>query len=647
VWLGVVLVEDPTENDTQLGSRAGSPFGHYRLRRLLGRGGFGEVYEAEDTVMDRMVAVKLLAPAYSQNKAFRERLYREARAAGRLHDPHVVPIHQCGEIDGQLYIDMRLIKGTDLQAVLARRGALTPALAVAIVRQIASALDAAHADQMVHRDVKPGNILLTDDDFACLVDFGLANAATDAKLTSSGTTIGTFAYMAPERLSNAEVSHRADIYALACVLYECLTGSPPYPTGDLPALITAHLTAPIPRPSQHRSQVTPGFDNVIRRGMAKSPDERYASAGQLAAAAQHVLTTSDQDHVETILASTEAAHRPDHVQPTSTAQASASSSPTKPRSHQAKQSVAADQRHRPETQRKLEATPVRKRRTSWIVAAVVAIPLLVGGSVIAWHPWERQALSSSTGSPQPLTSTEPSTPPALGPTATKPPPPTLFSAKAIDQVLLTADHLSKVLTANFSDNPSVGGRGGLGLNSSSYGMSDHSQQVTPPSCVGVVFTGEHDVYASADPTAIKTQTFGAPYGVNAGTPHLLQQTGAVLPSVEDAQQFLTSSEGKWKACGSLKVSATFGYESGAGYILGGVVSQGDLITVGMASTNNLGPTNGADACEQAMGVRKNVVVEVRTCEAPDLTSAPASPDLVWVVPDAEKVAKAMLDNVVP
>ena len=279
-------MEEPTTFDGPPGLRAGSRFGHYRLRRLLGEGGFGQVWEAEDTAMDRVVALKLLATPYSQSQVFRQRLYREARAAGRLHEPHVVPIHQCGEIDGQLYIDMRLIKGTDLQTVLARDGPLSPARAVAIVRQIAAALDAAHAEQMVHRDVKPANIMLADDDFACLLDFGIANAATDAKLTSSGTTVGTFAYMAPERFSNAEVTHRVDIYALACVLYECLTGSPPYAIGDLPALITAHLTAPIPRPSQFRSQIiSAGFDDVIARGMAKKPKDRYASAGELAAAA--------------------------------------------------------------------------------------------------------------------------------------------------------------------------------------------------------------------------------------------------------------------------------------------------------------------------------------------------------------------------
>ena len=140
--------------------------------------------------MHRVVALKLLSSSYSHDPAFRERLFREARTAGRLHDPHVVPIHSCGEIDGQLYIDMRLIDGTDLQGVLDADGPLHPARAVAIVRQIAAALDAAHTEQVIHRDVKPANILLGDSDFACLVDFGLANAATDTKLTSEGTTVG-------------------------------------------------------------------------------------------------------------------------------------------------------------------------------------------------------------------------------------------------------------------------------------------------------------------------------------------------------------------------------------------------------------------------------------------------------------------------
>jgi len=201
------------------GSRVGSWFGPYRLIRLLGRGGMGEVYQAEDTRKRRVVALKLISPQFSGDPMFRARMQREADAAGRLNEPHVVPIHDYGEIDGQLYLEMRLIEGTDLATLLKRGGALSPPRAVAIVRQIASALDAAHGGGVTHRDVKPENILITGDDFAYLVDFGIANAATDEKLTELGTAVGTYAYMAPERFSNAEVTYRADIYALAAVLH--------------------------------------------------------------------------------------------------------------------------------------------------------------------------------------------------------------------------------------------------------------------------------------------------------------------------------------------------------------------------------------------------------------------------------------------
>ncbi|OBK27017.1 hypothetical protein A5634_24035 [Mycobacterium asiaticum] len=291
------MTGDPTVSHSS-NSRVGSRFGPYLLRKLLGSGGFGEVYEAEDTVMHRVVALKLLSSSYSHNPAFRERLFREARTAGRLHDPHVVPIHGCGEIDGQLYIDMRLIDGTDLQSVLDRNGAMPAARAVAIVRQIAAALDAAHAETVIHRDVKPANILLGRDDFACLVDFGLANAATDTKLTSEGTTVGSFAYLAPERLASGQITVGADIYALACVLHECLTGESPYGNrGEIPALVAAHLAAPPPRPSQQRPGIPVGFDEVIALGMAKDPEQRYRTAGELGAAAQRALETPVPERV--------------------------------------------------------------------------------------------------------------------------------------------------------------------------------------------------------------------------------------------------------------------------------------------------------------------------------------------------------------
>jgi serine/threonine-protein kinase len=172
---------------------------------------------------------------------------------------------------------------------------------VAIVRQIASALDAAHESGVMHRDVKPENIILTRDDFAYLVDFGIANAATDEKLTELGTAVGTYAYMAPERFTNDEVTYRADVYALTCVLHECLTGAQPYQGDSVSVVITAHLMQPIPKPSEQRPGIPPAFDQVIGKGMAKQPAERYASAGDLAIAANDALSERDQDQAATIL----------------------------------------------------------------------------------------------------------------------------------------------------------------------------------------------------------------------------------------------------------------------------------------------------------------------------------------------------------
>ena len=243
-------------------SREGTMFGPYRLLRLIGKGGMGEVYEAEDTVKDRIVALKLLPEGVSHDPVFRKRLQREAHSAGRLQEPHVVPIHDYGEIDGVLFVDMRMINGSDLRKMLKNFGPMTPARAVAIVRQIASALDAAHESGIMHRDVKPENILITRDDFAYLVDFGIANAASDEKLTELGTAVGTYAYMAPERFTSDEVTYRADVYALACVLHECLTGSQPFAGDSVSVVITAHLMQPIPRPSvdtaRHPAGLRPG-----------------------------------------------------------------------------------------------------------------------------------------------------------------------------------------------------------------------------------------------------------------------------------------------------------------------------------------------------------------------------------------------------
>jgi serine/threonine protein kinase, bacterial len=286
--------------DTTADTREGEQFGPYQLRRLVGRGGMGDVYEAEDTRRERIVALKLMSETLSRDPVFRARMQREARTAGRLQEPHVVPIHDFGEIDGQIYVDMRLIDGVDVATMLARYGPMTPPRAVAIVRQIGSALDAAHAAGVTHRDVKPENILVSKDDFAYLVDFGIASASSDEKLTQLGTTVGTFKYMAPERFTDADVTYRADIYALACVLYECLTGSTPY-RGDQVSVMSAHLNQAIPRPSAVRPGIPAAFDHVIACGMAKNPADRYATCGDLSTAAYAALASRDQDRATDIL----------------------------------------------------------------------------------------------------------------------------------------------------------------------------------------------------------------------------------------------------------------------------------------------------------------------------------------------------------
>jgi serine/threonine-protein kinase len=266
----------------------GTPFGRYQLVELMGRGGMGEVWKAFDTETQRVVAVKMLPAQFAADPEFGRRFRREAHAAAGLSDPHVVPIHNFGEIDGRLYVDMRLIDGEDLERVLAR-GPLDSDRAVKIIEQVASALNAAHRVGLVHRDVKPSNILLTEDDFSYLIDFGIARGAGETKLTATGSVVGTWPYMAPERFTTGLTDTRSDVYALACVLYECLTSSQPFPGDSVEQQIAGHLTIPPPRPSIIRPDVSAQLDSVIATGMAKEPDERYGTTIELAHAARSAL----------------------------------------------------------------------------------------------------------------------------------------------------------------------------------------------------------------------------------------------------------------------------------------------------------------------------------------------------------------------
>lgn len=271
------------------GPRPSTRFGPYELQELIGLGGMGEVYRAYDTVRQRMVALKLLRADVAADPSYRDRFRRESRIAARLQEPHVIPVHDFGEIEGVLYIDMRLVEGASVKDELRVNGVLPPARAVSIVSQVAAALDAAHASDLVHRDIKPENVLLTQDDFAYLVDFGIANGGGEATVTKTGLIIGSCAYIATERLSGKPGGPAADVYSLTCLLFECLTGRAPFEAGDIRQVMGAHMFAPPPRPSEVRPGISPAFDGVVARGMAKNPDERFASAGELARAAAAAL----------------------------------------------------------------------------------------------------------------------------------------------------------------------------------------------------------------------------------------------------------------------------------------------------------------------------------------------------------------------
>ena len=267
----------------------GTRFGPYELQSVIGIGGMGEVYRAYDTRRERMVALKVLRTDVAADPSFQARFRRESRIAARLQEPHVIPVHDYGDIGGVLYIDMRLVEGPSLREQVRVTGVLPPARAIAIIAQVAAALDAAHAVGLVHRDIKPENVLLTSEDFAYLVDFGIAYGGGEATVTKTGLVIGSCAYMSPERLNGTPGGPPSDVYSLTCLLFECLTGRAPFEADDIRQVMSAHMFATPPRPSAERHGISPAFDDVVARGMAKDPAGRYGSAGALARAAAAAL----------------------------------------------------------------------------------------------------------------------------------------------------------------------------------------------------------------------------------------------------------------------------------------------------------------------------------------------------------------------
>ena len=263
----------------------GDLLGGCRVEEVIARGGMGVVYRAVQLDLQRPVALKVIAGDHAGDPEFRERFERESRMAAAIDHPNVVPVYAAGEDRGALYIVMRFVPGSDLHALIRSIGRLPAQRAAAIVAQVAAALDAAHAAGLVHRDVKPANVLLASDvDHAYLSDFGLMRALDpQVPLTDSGRWMGTVDFAAPEQLSGERVDARSDVYSLGCVLFAALTGAPPFARGTVTATMLAHLHDPRPKPSA--SGAPRAFDRVIARALAKAPEDRYPSAGDLGRAA--------------------------------------------------------------------------------------------------------------------------------------------------------------------------------------------------------------------------------------------------------------------------------------------------------------------------------------------------------------------------
>jgi hypothetical protein len=265
----------------------GETFGGYRIESLLGRGGMGSVYLATHERLGRKVALKVIAPALALDDDFRARFLRESQLAASLDHPNVIPIYDADEVDGVLYLAMRYVSGPSLRELISERGSLSADETVRIVEQIAGALDEAHRAGLVHRDVKPANILLAAGrDHAYLCDFGLAKRTSSRELTQAGSFLGSVDYCAPEQIQGGPVDGRADVYSLGCVAFHCLTGHAPYLRDTEFAVLQAHLLDPPPVLSDVRSDLPRAWDGVIARALAKDPRDRYTTAGALAAALQ-------------------------------------------------------------------------------------------------------------------------------------------------------------------------------------------------------------------------------------------------------------------------------------------------------------------------------------------------------------------------
>lgn len=392
----------------------GSTFAGCRLEVVAGRGGMGVVYRATQLALSRPVALKVIAPERAADEGYRERFERESQLTASIDHPNVIPVYEAGELDSRLYLVMRWVEGTDLQAVLSSSGRLSPGRTIGLLRPVASALVVAHRRGLVHRDIKPANVLIArsgeeSEDHIYLTDFGIARRTDGESITRTGMLVGTVDYMAPERLEGGRGDVASDIYSFGCMLFELLTGHVPFDRPNNVAKVFAHVSDPIPSASAEVAGIPERLDAVIATAMAKRPEERFGSMGDLVAALDEIVRELDTAERDAVAASTRpdsttarpqvaateplAAGKPDTI-PSMTARRATGPRATEPQPND-EATVPILPGAPPPTRRdeRRDASPARRRpRIVWLAPIVllavagVLIAVLTGGSSNAGRP---------------------------------------------------------------------------------------------------------------------------------------------------------------------------------------------------------------------------------------------------------------------
>ena len=560
----------------------GSVFAGYRIERALGAGGMGTVYLVRDPDLPRSDALKVLSPELSRDNDFRARFIREADVAAGLDHPNIVLVYRRGEFEGQLWIAMRFVDGSDADDAL-RAGTMTPARAVHIITEVGKALDYAHQRGVVHRDVKPANFLLSGpvgpDERVLLGDFGIARALGDVGLTATGSFVATMSYAAPEVLAGQPFDHRADLYSLGCTLFRLLTGQPPFSAGNggPGAVVAAHLAAPPPRVTERVTGLSPRMDDVIATALAKDPAQRFASARDLAAAAADAL--SDATVPTTALwRPVPSAAVSSYLQPTAhsgpqwsppPAGPPASMSPPPPPAFYPPQGYLPPPRRKPRRGRRIAAA-----------AAVVAIATgaAVAGVYFSGRSHPQQHPSASPTAPPP---------PAAGPSAGAVP------ASAIPQLLLPPDQVAAIMAV-----PDVT------IEKTIQTLSRTPSGFDDPNCVGAWEPGLQASFGGITPTGASIQV------LNNLDNQLVSVIQAVitLPDVDTAHKTVSDQANQWSGCAGKTITQSAAGQTAVSWTFGTLNNSG-----GTVSLTHFAKEHQFAACQHALTARSNVVIDVLGC----------------------------------